>query len=687
MDKNYKSRIIDLLSAMDVNTNVHAFSREWIASNQVEDLDDIFLLLDRLGITYSVHPYHKKLSSKDHLAALYVSDDEIEVCRFLLDDFQIYQQDSFESGSLPASSISSIVILIHEQPREKNSPDWVANRFDRFKPLLPTLFLVSLFANLFALVIPFITMSIYDHVIGGDAGHELFGIAVGAALLFAMMLLLRVIRSQLLTTISNRISREVSETVLYRIFQSSLLVNRSAPSSAFMSRLSTGESFKGVLQGPLGGALFDIPFVLIFIVAIGFLGGWLVIVPIFSLFFYYSLAHHSQKKLARSSHQTTVSGTTRFSLLFELNSKLAFLRSANMSKHWITRFDKANLLAAKNSFFHTSYQAKYTSIYYALGLLSTLAVIALGIDLIFNQVMTAGGLIATMMLISRVTGPAQMLANSGGRFSQIKQAKMQINQAIAQKVEGDFSFQHHPLSNKEPMIELEQITLRFPQQMKPALSGISLKIEPGQTVAITGPMASGKTALLELLAGLNQPQSGVIKINGHNLSQYDSQIYRQWLGYYSATPELLLLTIREFVSDNKNIEDSIIVNAIQQVGGGAWFDALPYGLDTQLNESAAASISHALSGYEAKVLSQAKLYIHEYPLYLLDNAVVDQASRTLFQQWLSQRKSKSTIIFSSHDPELIKLADQVVILDGGSLVYAGPLPDNSNTEIAMEGSL
>lgn len=687
MDKNYQSQVIDLLMAMDVNTNVHAFSREWISSNKLEGVNDIFTLLERLGIAYTVHPYSRALASTSHLAALYINDDEIKVCRFLLNEFQAYQQGEFESETWPENQLSSLVVLIHEQPKEKNAPDWVGERIGKFKPLLPKLLLVSFFANLFALVIPFITMSIYDHVIGGDAEHELLGIAIGAALLFLMMLLLKVIRSQLLTTISNRISREISETVLYRVFRSSLLANRSLPSSALMSRLTTAESFKGLLQGPLGGALFDLPFVLLFLIAIGFLGGWLVIVPVISLLCYYGLAHHSQKKLARSSHQTTVSGTTRYSLLFELNSKLAFIRSANMSKFWIKRFEKANVLAAKNGFFHNAHQAKYTSIYYALGLLSTLAVVALGIDLIFNQVMTAGGLIATMMLISRVTGPAQMLANSSARFTQIKQAKLQINQSMNQKVEGDFSFQHHSLPSDNPTIELEQITLRFPQQMKPALSGLSLKIESGQVVAITGPMASGKTALLGLLAGLNQPQNGVIKVNNHNLSQYDPQIYRQWLGYYSAKPELLLLTVREFVSDNKSIDDALIINAIKLVGGEAWFRTLPSGLDTQLNESVVVKTSHALSGYEAKVLSQAKLYLHEYPLYLLDNPVMDIPSRDLFQQWLSQRRGRSTIVFSSHDPELIKLADQVIVLDGGALVYAGPLPETSNLESASEASL
>jgi ATP-binding cassette subfamily C protein/ATP-binding cassette subfamily C protein LapB len=179
-----------------------------------------------------------------------------------------------------------------------------------------------------------------------------------------------------------------------------------------------------------------------------------------------------------------------------------------------------------------------------VGLLSTLAVIALGIDLIFNDVMTVGGLIASMMLISRVTGPAQMLANSSGRFKQVTGAKQQVNFALSQMAEGDFIYQHQPLSDKPPAIELDQVTLRYPSQQKPALSGISFSIEPGQLVVITGPMASGKTSLLEVISAQVPTQNGSIKVNGSNLSQYDPLLYRQWLGYMPARRVLPVVSIR-----------------------------------------------------------------------------------------------------------------------------------------------
>ncbi|MBF4328392.1 ABC transporter ATP-binding protein, partial [Vibrio anguillarum] len=164
------------------------------------------------------------------------------------------------------------------------------------------------------------------------------------------------------------------------------------------------ERISGVLSGPLGNALFDLPFILIFVLAIGVLGGWLVLVPVVSLILYYLLAKRSIRSSSKRSMQSTVAGTNRQNMTNELSSKLAFIRSAGFSEHWIQRFKKANLLASTVTFNQSVLQSRYTSIYYFIGVGSTLAVMGLGIGLIFEQVMTPGGLIASMMLISKVTG-------------------------------------------------------------------------------------------------------------------------------------------------------------------------------------------------------------------------------------------------------------------------------------------
>lgn len=162
-------------------------------------------------------------------------------------------------------------------------------------------------------------MSIYDHVIGGDAAHELTGIAIGATLLFALLWLLRVIRSQTLATVANRISREISDALVKKLLTESYQVSKNTTQQTQVNQLNFSQRIAGVLSGPLGNTLFDIPFVLVFLIAIGALGGWLVMVPIISLGLYYLVAKllSSILQLEPTNRQSPVLTVKRLSPSFQ----------------------------------------------------------------------------------------------------------------------------------------------------------------------------------------------------------------------------------------------------------------------------------------------------------------------------------------------------------------------------------
>ncbi|GAL31530.1 lipid A export ATP-binding/permease protein MsbA [Vibrio maritimus] len=357
------------------------------------------------------------------------------------------------------------------------------------------------------------------------------------------------------------------------------------------------------------------------------------------------------------------------------------MRSSQMIDGWLTKFDKANHLASTNSFKQSLHQAKYTSIYYAIGILSTISVIGLGIELIFANVMSAGGLIATMMLISRITGPAQTLANNAFRLQQLKQTELQINRTLTMNTEESYRYHHHTLDQSPPQIELDQVTLRYAKQAKPALSGVSAVIEPGEIVAITGPSNSGKTSLIDTIASFQPVQNGVVNINGINLNQYAPHLYRHWLFYQAAHPQILLTSIRDWFSDKQDIEDQQIISAIERAGGEEWLASLENGLDSNLADLWPASMYDLLSRFEARMLITAKALATHYPLYLLDNPLQDSAPNSveLFSDFLNEKRGRSTILFSTQDAELIKLADKVLVLNQGGVAYFGAL-DNQDSQ-------
>ncbi|MBF4290320.1 ABC transporter transmembrane domain-containing protein, partial [Vibrio anguillarum] len=456
---------LSALKQLEVNANIQLFAHQWVDENGIESIDDMFALFDRLALPYRLLANLNEVG--DHKLVLLVLGEHDLVSGHLESKQFIPFDDNDDVTGTP-----QFCIVIEGVPLEKASPDWVGERLHAFRPIIPKLLLVSFITNLFALAVPFITMSIYDHVIGGDAGHELQGIAIGAALLFVMMGWLRTLRSRVFASVSNRVSREISEALVQRLLKNSYAQNQQTASSNQQNQVMLSERISGVLSGPLGNALFDLPFILIFVLAIGILGGWLVLVPIVSLILYYVLAKRSIRSSKKRSMQSTVAGTNRQNMVNELSSKLVFIRSAGLSQHWIQRFKKANLLASTVTFNQSVLQSRYTSMYYFIGVGSTLAVMGLGIGLIFEEVMTPGGLIASMMLISKVTGPAQALANSSMRFSSFNQSKLQVNRVMSQPSEREFSYQHHPLPSTAPSLKLEQVTLRYPKQSRPALNGL-----------------------------------------------------------------------------------------------------------------------------------------------------------------------------------------------------------------------
>lgn len=667
MMNHFEQAATTLLKALEVNTNIQLFSKQWIEENGLHNTDELLALFDRIHLPYQIVP--KK--GKEH---------ELKRCLAFQKDGSIDVDDGLTNAIGDDKTEFYIVIL--GLPLERYPSDWVGEKLTAFKPIIPKLLIVSLFTNIFALIIPFITMAIYDHVIGGDAGHELAGIAIGAGLLFFMMGLLKTLRGRVLVSLSNRLSREISQALIKKLLGNSYAQNQQSTASNLQNQVLLSERVSSVLSGPLGGALFDLPFVIIFLVAIGILGGWLVIVPIVALVVYAMLAKHAISVSRKSNLQSTIAGTNRQDLINEITSKLVYLRTSGFARHWLKRFDKVNHLASKVGFEQVVNQHKYTSIYYAITLFSTIAVMGLGIGLIFEEVMSPGGLIASMMLISRITGPAQMLANSASRFSSFNQSKLQINRLLTQPSERDFSYQHHALPTHAPSIKIDQATLRYPKQSRPALSGVSFSIDGGEVVAITGPSSCGKSSLLELLAGLQSTQNGAVEVEGVNLSQYDPQLYRHWCFIRAAYPDLLSLSVREWLSDGNQVTEEKMIDALNLVGGASWFETLPNGLDTVISSLVPDSLFDILSGTVAQVLIDAKALVYDYKLMLLDNPVPDYhpRSKKVFSEFLNQKRGHSTIVFTSHDPDLIKLADKVVILNEGAVVYAGPLDSKEQQE-------
>jgi ATP-binding cassette subfamily C protein len=324
-----------------------------------------------------------------------------------------------------------------------------------------------------------------------------------------------------------------------------------------------------------------------------------------------------------------------------------------------------------------------TATAHALSMLTALATVFTGIFLVLNQSITAGALIACVMLIWRITGPAQLAFSSGQKFTMMSGAIQQFDRFMGASPEQNEYRMEQPDRETAPTIKINQITLRYSANQEPVLSGVSADIESGDCVAVIGPNACGKTSLLLSLLGVVEPQAGFIMVNNKNLKQYDPETFREYTGYCPAEPDLFPGTLADNLRIAKpDATDEELIAALKHAGGESLFIALNSNLNIMLENNA----SNMLSAVEGSYINLARAFLKKSNFIILDEPLANRnpQARKAFSNTILGLKGKATIVFSSHDPELIKLADKVIVLDKGSVVYAGPIPEKNSQE--MESS-
>lgn len=284
------------------------------------------------------------------------------------------------------------------------------------------------------------------------------------------------------------------------------------------------------------------------------------------------------------------------------------------------------------------------------------------------------------MLIWRITGPVQLAFSSGQKFTMMNGAITQFDRFMQATPEHNEYRLEQPDRETAPSIKFNQITLRYSANQEAVLSGVSAEIESGDCVAVIGPNACGKTSLLLSLLGVVEPQAGYITVNNKNLKQYDAEAYRDYVGFCPAEPDLFPGTLADNLRIAKsNATDEELVEALKHAGGESLFTSLDSNLNIQLGSNA----SNMLSAVEGSYINLARALLKRSRLIVLDEPLANRNPHAIeaFSKTVLDMKEKATIVFTTHDPELIKLADKVIVLDKGAVVYAGPIPEKNSQEM------
>lgn len=209
---------------------------------------------------------------------------------------------------------------------------------------------------------------------------------------------------------------------------------------------------------------------------------------------------------------------------------------------------------------------------------------------------------------------------------------------------------------EEGTLEVEDIEFCY-REDKPLLKGYSMKIDAGESVAITGPSGCGKTTLSKLILGLYPLKGGDIRINGQSYHDLSNEELRKMITYVPQEPYLFRDTIINNIRMGRpNATDEEVMEAAKMAYAHDFILELEDGYNTNVGER-----GNRLSGGQRQRIAIARAILNEAPIVLLDEATsaLDNESERLVNEALKAMKRQRTVIMIAHRPSTIELADRV----------------------------
>ena len=532
----------------------------------------------------------------------------------------------------------------------------------------------SLLTNIFAVGTSLFAMVVYNRIIPSNAMSSLTMLVIGMAILIFADYLVKNARSRFLSYSGIQSDLDIADRLFKKIIDIQYQAKKGAV-GRIANVLKEYEQIREFFTSAALVSLIDLPFALIFLWFIWFLGDAMVIPVIVGIVFLVVITSYMQPRLRKIADDSLQDSHDKHSILVEALSGLETLKMLGAGGILRRRFRNILIKQSKIQEESKRYSFVVGNITQEVQQVVQIAVVAVGAVLVSDGEFGFGAIIACTILSGKAVAPFAQLTQLMNRLNQVMSGYRALDELIKAPSEHSDEKHYVPRGRYQGKVTFDAVNFSYPEQEQPTLSDVSFEIKEGQRVGIVGRVGSGKTTIGKLITKLFLPSSGRVALDGVDIRQLDPAEVRENLGTVSQDPWLIAGTIQQNIllgSSSATNQDLLI--AAKVAGVSDFTDKHPEGLNMQISER-----GEGLSGGQKQAIAIARALVRKPPVYLFDEPTssMDARSERLFIERFKKysENAQATTIIITHRTSLLSLVDMVMVIDEGKVIKFCPVSE------------
>lgn len=516
--------------------------------------------------------------------------------------------------------------------------------------------------NLLQLTVSLYMMQVFDRVLATRNTDTLVFLTLIAIFALLVLAALEACRSVVMQRIASWIELRVAPEGFDRALESQL---RGRPYR--MEALRDLAVCRGFLGSPGMLALYDVPWVPVYLAVIFMLHpvmGWIALGGAALLFGLTLLNEVISSGLMKEANTAAMQSQRRAEAMVR-NAEV--IDSMGMAPAVMARWregvakmtppqqaaaDRVALILATTKFFRLAVQ---------------LAVLGVGCWLVLQQQLTSGASIAGSIIMGRALAPVEQLI---GGWKALVAARQAYGRLQAFLVQPRIRPPGMPLPAPSGALSVERVSFGFPGQATALIKGVNFALAPGESLAVIGPSAAGKTTLIRMIIGTLPASAGNVRLDGADVFTWQREDFGRHVGYLPQDVELFDGSVIRNIARMGEPDAEAVFAAAKLAGCHDMILRLPQGYDTEIGEG-----GQHLSGGQRQMIGLARALYGMPRLVVLDepNSNLDGDSEANLVQALGRLKAEGvTVVLVSHRPALVQGVDKVLLLKEGAIEMFGP---------------